>query len=89
MTIFSQNPYRVEALLEQSFREQKRCERLQGVLAGIDSEAADNCWFDAGALSACQRILRAAQRGEDVLDDIAALVDSIAGLNEERADDES
>lgn len=88
MTTFSQNPYRAEALLEQALREQERCEHLQGILAGIDSEAADNCWFDAGALSACQRILRAVQRGEDMLDDIAALVDSIAGLNDERSDSE-
>jgi uncharacterized protein YfaA (DUF2138 family) len=87
MMILSQHPNRAAALLEQACQEQERCERLQEALAGLDSQAANNCWFDAGALSACQRILNTAQRGEDVLADIAALIALIAELNDARGSD--
>ena len=84
MKTFSQHPERLAALLEQALREQKRCERLQHTWVSLDSQAANACQFDAGALYACCRIIETMQRGEDILADIAALIDLIATLNDER-----
>ena len=88
MNTFSQHPQRLTALLEHAIREQKRCEHLQDAWAAVDSEAADACQFDAGALSACRRILGALQDGEDVLADIEALIGLVAALNAGRGMDE-
>lgn len=86
MMTFSPNAGRFTALMKQALREQALCEHFRMEWGAIDSEAADNCGFDAGTLYACSRILQAAQRGEDLLDATAALIDSIAKLNDERAD---
>lgn len=88
MMNLSQIPDRGSELLEHAIREQQRCEHLQDVWASVDSEAADACQFDAGSLAACQRILHTMQRGDDVLADIAALIDLIIELNDAREEHE-
>jgi hypothetical protein len=85
MPPFSQHSERLAPVLEHAIREQRRCEHLQDLWASVDSEAADACQFDAGSLAACQRILHAMLWGADVLAAIAALIDLIADLNDERS----
>lgn len=87
MKTFSQHPARLAALLEQALQEQKRCEHLQDTWASVDSQAADACQFDTGALYACQRVLKAVQGGEDIVTDITSLIDLITELNNERRED--
>ena len=84
MTFPPQDAKQLLALFMQANREKYRCELLQDAWRRIDRQLADTCAFDAGALYACQRILTTMQHGDDMLTNIAELIDLIAELNDER-----
>jgi hypothetical protein len=77
----------MDALLEQVAQEKAKCEQSACDLAGIDSQCADACRFDAGALYGFQRVLEAIKTGESVMTTIVSGVDLIAQLNTERSEE--
>jgi hypothetical protein len=75
---------KLPALLHELDLEARRCDLMQDAWASVDSEVADGCHFDAGALYACKRILMKMQRREDILADIEAMVKLISHSNNQR-----
>jgi hypothetical protein len=87
MTASSFKTDSLAALLKHAVAERDRCETLACESEGIDSQLADGCRFDAGALSACQRIVETRQRGNDALTAVFVLVNLITELNDDREGD--
>ena len=71
-------------LLERIALEMNRCEQIVCDMAGIDSECAHACRFDAGVLCGFQGVLQTIIEGKNVTEMIADELACIAQLNLER-----